>query len=446
MKPLFVTFTLPGFSTVRREGIELTAGFTATINAELQVGAVEETITVSAESPLVDTQSARQQKVGSSELLEALQTGQKNAINVVQLTPGLTTPGLADVGGSLGTYNAGGNGTTFHGKTGFKREFDGMRVENMEQDGNNGYILNAVTVQETTMETGGVSAESDASGFVMNMIPKEGGNAFKFAVSGLFTNDKLENGNFTQALKDRGVTTPSKVLSIYDGSATLAGPIKRDKLWFFIAERMWGNRNQRASVFWNKTQGTPFYTPDLSRPMEPHEFYRSHAGRFTWQMSPRNKMNFFLDIQNNCKCYSGTGLTAVSTVAPEADAQLRFWPQFLAQAAWSSPRTSRLLLEAGFSATISHWPRIANPGVGPDAIRITESSTGFSFGAPDSLQDLQDSDRYAQRLGLSYITGSHAFKAGFQLGQGVKNLHVYRDGDVTYTFLRGVPTTFPTAI
>ena len=174
-----VTFSLPGFNSVKREGIQLTAGFTAAVNADMQVGALEETITVSGETPLIDTQNTRQQTVLSSELLEALPSGQKTAINVVSLTPGMTTAGLADVGGSLGTYNAGGNGTTFHGKTGFKREFDGMRVENMEADGNNGYILNAITVQETTVETGGVSAESDMSGVSLNMIPKEGCNTFR---------------------------------------------------------------------------------------------------------------------------------------------------------------------------------------------------------------------------------------------------------------------------
>ena len=435
-----VTFTLPGFNAVKREGIQLTAGFTAAVNADLQVGSLEETITVSGESPLIDTQNTRQQTVLSSELLEALPSGQKTAINVVSLTPGMTTAGLADVGGSLGTYNAGGNGTTFHGKTGFKREFDGMRVENMEADGNNGYILNAITVQETTVETGGVSAESDMSGVSLNMIPKEGGNTFRFMAAGLFTNEHLSTDNFGDDLRARGVTLPSKVINIYDGWGTVGGPIKQDKLWFFAAERIWGNRNQRANTFWNATQGTPLYTPDTARPFQPNEFYKSHSGRVTWQAAQRHKVNFFLDVQKNCKCYSGTGLTAVTTTAPEADAQLRFWPQFLAQVAWSAPITDRMLLEAGYSATISHWPRVANPGVSTDSIRITEASTGFIYGAPETLQDLQDSDRYAQRFSVSYITGSHSFKSGFQLGQGVKNLHQYSWTDYNYTFLRGVPT------
>ena len=435
-----VTFSLAGFNSVKREGIQVTAGFTATVNADMQVGALEETIIVGGETPLIDTQNTRQQKVLSSELLDALPSGQKNAINVVSLTPGMTTVGLADVGGSLGTYNAGGNGTTFHGKGGFKREFDGMRVENMEGDGNNGYILNAITVQETTVETGGVSAESDMSGVSLNMIPKEGGNSFRLMASGLFTNQHLSTDNFGNKLRARGVTLPSKVINIYDGWGTIGGPIKRDKVWFFAAERIWGNRNQRANTFWNKTQGTPFYTPDSARPFQPNEYYKSHAARVTWQASQRNKLNFFIDVQKNCKCYSGTGLTAVTTTAPEADAQLRFWPQFLAQASWSAPLTNRLLLEAGYSATISHWPRVSNPGVPTDSIRITESSTGFVYGAPETLQDLQDSDRYAQRLSASYITGSHSLKTGFQLSQGTKNLHQYSWTDYNYTFLRGVPT------
>src|SRR5207247_2285119 len=73
-----VTFGLTGFSTVKREGIELTAGFTATVNADLQVGAVAETITVSGATPLVDTQNMRKQTVMSKDLLDALPTSTKN--------------------------------------------------------------------------------------------------------------------------------------------------------------------------------------------------------------------------------------------------------------------------------------------------------------------------------------------------------------------------------
>src|SRR5262245_1467185 len=70
-----VTFSLAGFNTVRREGLELPTGFTATANAELRVGAIEETVTVSGASPVVDTHSVRQQNVLAREVLDAVPSG-----------------------------------------------------------------------------------------------------------------------------------------------------------------------------------------------------------------------------------------------------------------------------------------------------------------------------------------------------------------------------------
>src|SRR6266851_4275212 len=67
-----VTFTLPGFATVKRDGLELTTGFTATANADLRVGALEETVTVTSASPVVDIQNVRAQTVLSRQVLDAL--------------------------------------------------------------------------------------------------------------------------------------------------------------------------------------------------------------------------------------------------------------------------------------------------------------------------------------------------------------------------------------
>ena len=100
-----VTFTLPGFSTVKREGIELTAGFTATVNGDLQVGALEETITVSGATPLVDTQNVRKQTVMSTDLLDTLPMSTKNVNTVATITPGFDTS--LNAGGRRRLYHAG---------------------------------------------------------------------------------------------------------------------------------------------------------------------------------------------------------------------------------------------------------------------------------------------------------------------------------------------------
>ena len=256
-----VTFALPGFNTFRRDGITLTGGFTATVNADLQVGTLEQTITVTGEAPLVDTQNVRQQTVLSNEMLEALPTSMKGQNTVITLTLGLT--GVADVSGNYTTQVGG----TFHGKAGTKVQVDGMSIQNLQGNGNTGYQINAGTIEEMTVQTSGISAESNADGIVINMIPREGGNLFSGTVSGLYTNDRLGSDNLTDELRSRGLTTVSKILKIYDAQVTVGGPIKRDRLWFFTSQREWGSRNQDAGTFWNKTQGTPFYTPDLLAPL-----------------------------------------------------------------------------------------------------------------------------------------------------------------------------------
>ena len=110
--PYVVTFTLPGFSTFKREGIELQSGFTATVNADMVIGAATETITVTGESPLVDTRNARKQTVVSGDLLNMLPSSVKNLNNLVALTPGFRGNEGFDVTGAY----SGQIGGTYHGK------------------------------------------------------------------------------------------------------------------------------------------------------------------------------------------------------------------------------------------------------------------------------------------------------------------------------------------
>ena len=439
-----ITFTMPGFRTFKREGVILTVGFTATVNADLPVGGLEETITVSGASPLVDTTNVRQQKVMSSDLLDALPSSTKSLVNLINLTPGLT--GVADVGGALGGYRSMGTpqGVAFHGRVGMKVTFDGLGILNTAGDGNASYQMNALLTQETALESGGISAESASSGFAANGIPKEGANTFSFGANGMFTNDRLQSDNLTDELAARNVTTVDSVVKIYDIGLTFGGPIKRDRLWFFAAHKTQDTRTIKANVFYNATQGTPVYTPDLSRPAMQWENDHFIGGRVTWQISPRNKVNFFGDYQNVCKCdYEGFA-------APEALGGLHFKPQGLYQGTWSSPVTSRLLFEAGVSLATSNWPRTVQPGVEPARdISILELSTAFPYNANAAYTNRRDDDHYSKRFSVSYVTGSHAFKVGFQDSQYIDNTGTIVNtkvgfrgealGNVSYRFLKGVP-------
>ncbi|MSO29784.1 MAG: TonB-dependent receptor [Acidobacteria bacterium] len=425
-----VSFTLPGFKAFHREGVVLTGGFTATVNGAMEVGALEETVTVTGAAPLVDTRNVRQQVVLSGDLLDALPTSMKGQNTVITLTPGLT--GMADPSGNYTTQVGG----TFHGKGGTKVQIDGMSIQNLQGNGNTGYQINSGTVEEMTLQTGGISAESSADGIMINVVPKEGGNTFSGNIIGLWANDGLESDNLSDELRSRGLTTVSKILKVYDASVTVGGRVKRDKLWFLGSAREWGSANQNAGVFWNKTQGTPFYTPDLSRPAGRYQWYESFALRLTWQASQKHKVNFFTDIQDGCICRSSTGIG----LAPEAIQAYHFRPQALTQATWSSPLTNRLLFEAGAAGVISHSPRFLAPGVSLDHISIAEQSTALTYNAMPTYAFDGYTKRFSQRFSTSYVTGSHTFKAGFQVEEGARYTYTATTGgDVNYRFNNGIP-------
>jgi hypothetical protein len=118
-----VTFNLTGFSTLKREGVQLTANFTATVNADLSVGSVSEAITVSGQSPVVDTRTVAARNVVSRDVLDTVPSG-KTLPAFVALTPGMTVPPTGqDVGGSKGeTFFT----ASIHGSKEFLTVFDGF--------------------------------------------------------------------------------------------------------------------------------------------------------------------------------------------------------------------------------------------------------------------------------------------------------------------------------
>ena len=447
-----VTFSLAGFSTIIREGIELTTGFTANVDSAMSVGGIEETITVTGAAPVVDVQNVRRQTLVTDEVLSTLPMSTKHVNNLVTLTPGFT--GLADVGGRY-TSQVGGE---YHGKAGTKVAMDGMGVEN--SFGNSSYQINAAAVQEMVLQTTGISADTNADGAVVNVIPKEGGNTFAGIAAGFFANDDMEGQNLTPDLREAGLDTSNTTLKLWDQSVSLGGPIKRDKLWFFFAARSWGFSRKHAGVYWNQSTfpGAPdtgqpkFLTPPGAErqvvnfiPYETQEdnrfsgrmeWYDSYLSRVTWQAAENHKFNMTYDEQRACNC----GSTSASSMQ-EAASGYRFDPNRLLQFSWTSTQTSRLLLEAGGAMAISQWNSFLMPGVEADHVQVTDSGLGISYGNYAWLRgDPNNTDRYSQRFSVSYVTGSHNFKVGVQAEQLVDNVYLVRGGgNVQYRFNNGVP-------
>src|SRR5438128_1180522 len=175
-----VTFTLPGFSVVKRENVELTSDFTATINADLKVGAVEETINVTAQSPVVDTQSITTRTVMTRDVLDAIPTG-RNIQAVGIMIPGTT---IAQGGGGALSRDVGGSGNLqqsplqYRGSADTVQTVEGLRLNNLcAQGAYSGVYWNEQSFQEFSYVTGADSAEMGQGGMRVNMVPKDGGNS-----------------------------------------------------------------------------------------------------------------------------------------------------------------------------------------------------------------------------------------------------------------------------
>ena len=436
-----VTFSLTGFSTILRDKIELQSGFTAKIDAEMRVGALEETLTVSGQSPVVDVQNTSQIKTVSQEMLYALPLT-KEMGGLAKVTVGVMIPPTAqDVGGNIDPMNA--YPVIHGGRTNDNRALlDGMQF-NGEGQGR-GFYFNPAAAQEASVQLGGQTAEFENGGFQANMIPKDGGNVFSGLFSSNYAGKGLVADNLTQELRDRGLTQVNKTQRTYDANIAIGGPIAKDKLWFFTAHRVFGYQNLLAGNYYNLTPGTMFYTPDQSRPALHQQDNWTDGVRFTYQLSGKDKISAAWDIQHSDICLYCSPLRA-----PEATPKTKYAdPNYLLQAKWSRVITPKLFFEAADSTLIFNWPNRRKDG--GDGISILNASTGYRYGAPQASELGQRvASQSNQRASLTYVTGSHAFKFGFTTQEAFH--HAWYDdkgpgsglgnGLTSYTFLGTTPNS-----
>ena len=271
-----VVFTLPGVATVKREGIELTANFTAAVNAELRVGSVEETVTVSGASPVVDVQTTQRRDVLTRDLLDALPTG-RNYQTIGSILPGVSM-GRFDVGGSTAMQQ----GTvTTNGSLGGDMALlvDGMNMQSSLSSGSVPAVYhNDDAYQEYVFQVSGGTAESQSGGVVINMIPKEGGNTVKGDGLALYSNGRFQSRNVSDDQRAHGVAVPPELDKTRDYTGSVGFPLWKDRLRWFSAFRVWGYNNFAPNAVY----------PDGSRAVDDN-LIQAYTNRVTVQISPRNK-------------------------------------------------------------------------------------------------------------------------------------------------------------
>jgi hypothetical protein len=476
-----VTFTLPGFNTFKRDGVELPPNFTATINAMLAVGAIQETVTVSGSSPLVDTQNVSQQRTFSRELLDAVPTA-KSMLGIASLMPSVVEPPNAqDVGGSKGERSV---RLSVHGSKTYDSRLlqDGMRynaltpgigppaspatlfVPSLEGTGR-GYYINPLAAQETLIDTGSLgSAQYEYGGAQVNMIPKDGGNTFSGSLFVAGTGSALQRDNLTDDLVSQGLTSVNAVRKVYDFNGALGGRIVKDRVWVFGSARRWGTTTAVANLYADanllaRGVGTPAatwrYAPDLDNPIYPAEIDRAVGIRFTVKPSEKDKFSVSYDRQRNFQDQL-TGQLETGTIKNEANAGY-CQSHTLLQGTWTRTQSTKILLDAG--ATIS---RFNFGGFGDDLylsdyescggglvnnVLINDTSLGYTYNGVGN-RNMALSHQINSRFNFSYLTGAHSLKTGLFVMYGLNGGHAtYFERSpgqvnglpVSYSFNNGAP-------
>jgi hypothetical protein len=462
-----VTFTLTGFSVVKREGIELTGSFNASINADLKVGGLEETITVTGESPIVDTQSIRRQTTLDHEILTTAPTARSWAATAV-LIPGIVTqagaaadiqvtPQMTVFGGMGGRGNEG------------RMQVDGLNTgAALNGGGVSTYVADVSNAAEIATTTSGGLGEAEVGGPTLSIVPRSGGNTISGQAYLSGVTRGMVGDNYSDALRTAGLSVPGKLIKQWDFTGGIGGPIVRDRIWYYATARDEGQHRTIPGIFPNLNAGNPNaweYIPDRSKEARGAESFQLYSARFTIQATPRNKFNLHWDWQVPCNGAAVTtnadacrsqpdsgavvgslglgGLTATSS--PETAGYLHVLVQNR-QFTWSSPATNKLLLEAGLGSYVAKWgPNEAPGNPTRGLVRVTEQTArngavaGLNYRSANWPENFDNPNTW--RAAASYVTGAHSYKFGYIGGYLVEDIENHgNDLNLAYTFNGGLPS------
>ena len=388
-----VTFELAGFRSVRREDIRLTAGFTARVDAALSVGALEETVTVSGASPLVDTASTANSTQLTRETLELLPTSRSSYGAILMQTPSARMPAnRVDVGGSRFAdsprfYALGQLGDSWHS------------IENViamsPADNPSGNYIDYSAMDETVVSIGGHSANTPNMGLALNALVKSGGNDFTGSAYYAYTGKKLQSNNIGTHVN---IIAPEQLQYRDDANVDLGGRILRDKLWFYGSFRQRRQVDEIVAVC-KKPDGTQ---------CDQNNHDKFFTIKVTNQLNAKNRLIGF--VQPHYRNRTGGG----SATADWSTATARVGFEGTWKGEWQMVPTNRLVLSVLGGAW---WLRSGDedPGI-TTAPSASDSFLGTSFGSSSAIGGRNPQDRYQVRASTEWykpgVGGTHSLKVG----------------------------------
>ena len=425
------------------------------------MGNVQESVTVTGATPVVDVQNVRTQTVLSADVIAALPATRAYG-SLLNAIPGLTVDNNGLAVTPTMTFFSSHGGPSNEGKV----QVNGLTVGAASGGGGVGTLVyDTNNAEETSVAVAGGLGESETGGPVMNFVPRSGGNSFS-GQSFVNTAGEWSSGNnLDDFLRGIGIPEPAGIINAYDASGSLGGPILRDKLWFFGSYRKLTTAQRVEGIFGNAYAFDPSrwdYKRDDTLSVRDVQGRTMYQGRFTAQPTPKNRVTFSQETQDRCQgstmTFSDAGCRTrgddwvamgSTTLSPEASDRYFEFPYYLTQGTWTVTATSRLLIEAG----ASRLSYAGGAGTGaPDGafnlIQVVEQAAidghPADFGyrgintVGDSYQNIKN-----WRASASYVTGAHNMKVGYQGGyQGANGASITGESGLVYRFNNRVPNQF----
>ena len=422
-------FELQGFRGMERDGILVSAAFVATVNAKLEVGSVTESITVTGESPTVDTKSNLQQTVMTQEILEGVPTG-RDPWSLAKLIPGVQVA-TYDVGGtqsmqqsSLSAHGSNTNDVSYN--------IDGASV-NWPGGGGGATMLyyDQGMFEEVNYLTSAIPAEVMAGGVSINMVTKDAGNKWRSNVRYSFANDSLQSVNHLDAAaaaaKVGNTFLGNPTLKTYDFNLSGGGALVENRMWVNGTIRKWVVNKKVNALNLDGTQAID--DNDL----------KNYSGKLVGSLSANNKISASYLWNNKIR---GHRRDTPPNKVPDIAALLQTNPASTTQAKYTGIR-GHLVFESNFSAMIGQTNYLYQPDTPADAIRrVDNSASTADFAA--SREEHQPNSRHQWDNVVSYAAngfgGDHLVKAGVQWGRLYYESQQTVLGDHYVEYSSGQPT------
>ena len=428
-----ITFTLAGFSTFVRDEIDLAGGFTANINIQLTVGGIEETVTVTGETPVVDVRTTQRREVLSREVMDALPTG-RNYTTIAKGIPAIAA-GATDVGGS--SFSEVRGGIRAYGGDGEEIFQDGMSMAPGQGAGHSTvHFYNHGAYSEVVYEVNGGSAATQTGGVQVNLIPKEGGNTLSGSGVAVYGNHSMQSGNASTEQLAAGLGVDPGIDTLFDYNVSLGGPMIRDRLWFFTSHRWWAANNRLAKVH-DGLEGP------VGEQVVDNNLDTSYLLRLTAQVTSTNKFSIYYEDSRRREYFNNIGRGR--RTRPEATGIAVPNLSYMAQVKWTSTPTNRLLLSAGWGSNYrgyqgKYQKSVLSPSEFPPfgTVSKIEESTGSRYSSITNRW-FNPFYRDSTEASLTYATGAHDFRTGVQVGHGYQRNQADSQGDIVQEYNFGVP-------